>query len=170
MNPSDEEQWLAQHIPHRVGACLTCLPLQEELMPSAADEETRNKIRYRFFQNAAWEGRMAGMRWLIDFVGIAADSNGKPRRPTRYGDADVSITCIQGGEKMDLASSDAATLAKVWKGCSQASGHPTQDSNHPPVDPTALDEAMRILIRHLERTIYAASSRNLVAETFAPLP
>ena len=169
MNPSDQEQWLVQHIPHRVAACLACLPLQEQLMPSAADEETRGQIRYKFFQNAAWEGRMAGMRWLIEFVGVAAHPNGEPRPPKRR-KTDVSIKCIQGGEEIDLDSSEAATLAKVWQGCAQASGHPTQDSNHPPVDPAALNEAMKIIIGHLERTIYKATDRNLVAQTFVPLP
>jgi hypothetical protein len=138
-------------------------------MPPAADGRTQDRIRSGFFGRAAAEGRMAGTRWLIEFVGIAADFNGKPRPPTRR-KTDVSIKSIQGGEEIDLDSSDAATLAKVWQGCAQASSHPTQGSNHPPVNPAALDEAMRIIIRHLQRTIYAANNRDLVAETFVPLP
>jgi hypothetical protein len=110
---------------------------------------------------------MASMRWLIEFVGVA-DSKGKPSLPKPH-PKDISITCIQGGEKIDLTSPEAETLAKVWKGCSQASGHPTQDSNHPPVDPKTLDEALGIIVKHLEQTIYAANDRNLVTETFVAL-
>jgi hypothetical protein len=55
-------------------------------------------------------------------------------------------------------------LAKVWKGCSQASGHPTQDTNHPPVNPKALDEALRIIVEHLGRTIYSGGLANLLAQ------
>ena len=125
-------------------------------------EERRRRVRGRCIGNAAWEGRMAGMRWLIEFVGIV-DSKGKPDRPNRR-TVDVSVTHIAGGREIDLAAPEAIVLSRVWKGCSQASGHPTQDSNHPPVDERALDEAMRIIISHLERTIYATSTRRLADE------
>jgi hypothetical protein len=82
----------------------------------------------RCLSTAVFEGRLAGMRWLIEFVGIS-ELNGKPRRPNRQ-DVDVSIAKIARGHEIDLASPEAVLLSKVWKGCSQASGHPTQDSNH----------------------------------------
>jgi hypothetical protein len=165
MNPTDQDRWLNEHIPHRLRACLADLRFQEEIMPTAADEKTRAKIRALCLLTAAWEGRMAGMRWLIEFVGVAADSNGKPRPPNPH-PTDISMTCIHGGQKIDLSSDDAAILAKVWLGCSQASGHPTQDSNHPPVHPKALDKAIRIIVTHLKRTIYSADPNKLLAETF----
>ena len=133
-------------------------------MLEVAGDALRLKIRAACFERAVWEGRMVAMRWLIDFVGIAADREGKPRRPTWYSDADVSITDI-GGQKIELSSPEAATLAKVWQGCSQASSHPTQDSNHPPVDPMTLDKALRIIVDHLQRTIYSGSPGKLVVET-----
>lgn len=172
MKPTDQVQWLAEHIPHRLRACLAELPLQNELMPANASETLRLGIRARCCDAAAWEGRMAAARWLIEFVGIAADPNGNPRRPTKYGEADASITSIRGKEtdRIDLGSSEARRLAKVWKGCSQASGHPTHDSNHPPVDPLALDKALRIIVNHLEKTIYSAHPGRLVGETLVPFP
>jgi hypothetical protein len=165
MTRTDQNQWLAQHIPHRLSACLAELPLQSELfMLEVADDPLRLKIRAAYFDRAVWEGRMVAMRWLIDFVGIAANREGKPRRPTRYGDADVSIGDIE-GQKIELSSPEAATLARVWLGCSQASSHPTQDSNHPPVDPMTLNNALRIIVNHLQRTIYSGTPGKLVVET-----
>ncbi len=137
-------------------------------MPSAASEDLRASIRTRSLFNAAWEGRMAGIRWLIEFVGVV-EKGGKPDRPNRRG-ADIAITRIADGAEFDLSSPDALVLSRVWKGCAQASGHPTQDSNHPPVDDKALDAAMRIIIRHLNHTIYAKSARKLIDEVMIPMP
>lgn len=151
MNPSDQEKWRAQHIPHRLRVCLAGSPLQKELMVE--------KIGTYCILAAALEGRMAAIRWLIEFVGIR-DCKGEPGRPNRYR-TDVSITFIQGGKEIDLSSPEAATLARVWKGCSQASGHPTQDTNHPPVSGAVLDEALKIIVSHLKQTIYSASRNEL---------
>ena len=161
MTPEKQKRWLDEHVPHRVRACLTGIPLLDELT-RARDDESRAEVQLRCLGNAAWEGRMAGMRWLIEFVGVV-DSGGKPVRPNRRA-ADVSIVQIAGGREIDLGSPDAVVLSKVWKGCSQASGHPTQDSNHPPVDEMSLDAAMRIIVAHLQATIYAAASRRLTDE------
>jgi hypothetical protein len=167
VNAKDQDQWLSEHIPHRLRACLTGLRFEEELMPETANKETQDSIRARCLLTAVWEGRMAAIRWLIEFVGIR-DFKGKPGHP-KPRKTDVSITSIQGGKSIDPSSPDGAFLASVWKGCSQASGHPTQDTNHPPVDPKALDKAMRIIVRHLEDTIYSVGPRKLVAETLVPL-
>src|SRR5215472_6627821 len=142
MNSKEQQEWLARHIPHRVRACIACLPIQEERMPNTADEEMRNALRNRFLLTAAFEGRMVAMRWLIEFVGIC-EKSGQPERPTpRKGT--VSIDSL-GGKEINLSSSEAKTLAKVWKGCSQASGHPTRDTNHLPLTDAVLDEALRII-------------------------
>jgi hypothetical protein len=164
MNHSDQEKWLAQHIPHRLRVCLAYSAVQKELLPDTVDRDTLGKIGLNCVLIAAVEGRMAAIRWLIEFVGIS----GRAGRPKRY-NTDVSITSIQGGKPIDPFSHDAVILAKVWKGCSQASAHPTQDTNHPPVDGPALDEALRIIVRHLKRTIYSASPDKLVTQTLVPL-
>jgi hypothetical protein len=161
MNPSDEQAWLGQHIPHRLRACLTWLPLQSELLTTITDANAHASIMHRCFLHTVSEGRMAAMRWLIEFVGIR-DVNGKPEQP-KLRKTDVSISFIQGGKPIDIDSTEAMFLAKVWKGCSQASGHPTQDTNHPDVDPKTLDKALRIIVGHLKRTIYSADPDKLIA-------
>lgn len=124
-------------------------------------------IRDFFVRTAAFEGRMVAMRWLIEFVGIC-EKKGEPDRPPPR-KTSVSIASL-GGEKINLLLPEAKTLAKVWKACSQASGHPTRDTNHLPLTDAVLDEALRIIVNHLEHTIYSGSVRQLMAETFVQLP
>jgi len=168
MNPSDQELWLAQHIPHRLRACLTGLPLQGEFMRTVEDGTMRELIKYCCLQHTVSEGRMAAIRWLIEFVGIH-DVNGTPRHP-RLRKTDVSISFLEGGKPIDPSSRDGAFLAEVWKGCSQASGHPTQDTDHPDVDPKTLDKALRIIFRHLRQTSYSADHGKLLALMLTTLP
>jgi hypothetical protein len=137
-------------------------------MPDSADQESQRNVEAHCVLIAALEGRMAAIRWLIEFVGIC-DRNTKPGRPTLR-KTDVSTTSIQGGKLIDCSSPDATTLAKVWKACSQASAHPTWDTNHPPINSQTLDEALRIIVNHLNATIYSVNARNLVAETLVPNP
>src|SRR5207245_5941130 len=66
-NPAQEEKWLVQHIPHRVRACLAHLPLQEELVRNSSEDQKR-KITQLCVQSAVHEGRMVGIRWLIEFI------------------------------------------------------------------------------------------------------
>jgi hypothetical protein len=167
MNATEKNQWLAEHVPHRLRACLPFLTLQEELMPNAADEKARQKIRGCFLVTAALEGRMVALRWLIEFVGIR-ERKGKPDRP-RLGNTGVSILCMEGGREIKIPSPEADMLAKVWKACSQASGHPTRDTNHLPLTNAVIDEALRIIVGHLKQSIYSADPDKLVALTLTPL-
>jgi hypothetical protein len=80
MASEDQDQWLVEHIPHRLRACLPFLTLQEELMPDTADEKARQNITGFCLVTAALEGRMVALRWLIEFVGIR-ERKGKPARP-----------------------------------------------------------------------------------------
>ena len=157
----DQEVWLAQHIPFRLRTCLSGLSLQSELVATITNENVRDSILYQCLSDTVWEGRMASIRWLIEFVGIR-DFNGKPGHP-KLRKTDVSISFIQGGKPIDPSSRDGAFLASVWNGCSQASGRRTQDKNHPPVDPETLDKALRIIVRHLKHTIYSNDPDKLVA-------
>jgi hypothetical protein len=168
MNPEEQDQWLAEHVPYRIRASLTGLDFQNEFMPLDANKETRVKIVLHCRESSVSEGRIAAMRWLIEFVGVALDSKENVCRPRRH-KSDVAITQLPEGKQFDLESHEAKFLSKVWKGCSQASGHPTQGTNHPSVDVKTLDEAIRIIIRHLEGTIYASGTRNLRNEAMIPL-
>jgi hypothetical protein len=75
---------------------------------------------------------------------------------TEWGDHDVSITSLPGGREIDLDSDEAKILCRVWKACSQASSHATHDSRHFPVDANTLEEALRIIVSHLDKTVYSA--------------
>ena len=111
---------------------------------------------------------MTAMRWLIMFVGVSgvrhAPAEAKMRLPT-----DMRIDRLDGGVLFDLSIPEASVLEKVWRGCSQATSHPTQDTNHPDVSPRSLSVALQIVISHLERTIYAAKGRSLLNDTLIPI-
>jgi hypothetical protein len=106
------------------------------------------------------EGRKAAMRWLIEFVGVAMDNktrNPKEPVPLRgHEDEQVLIDRFDHGQLFDLNNNkgDALILAKVWKGCAQASLHPTTNTGHDPVDPKDLAMALKIVVAHLERYLY----------------
>lgn len=163
MNAAAQHEWLVTHLPHRIRAAISRLPLEGELLTALSATEPQ-KIRERCEGNAIWEGRMAAVRWLIEFIGVKEDKHGKPVRPNPRG-ADASITMIAGGTLFDMSSPDAIFLARVWRGCSQASSHATHASGHPSVEPSELDRAMRIMTAHLDQTIYSGQSRNSAASS-----
>ena len=153
---SDRNDWLHHHIPHRIRAGLVGLSFASEFLPATADAALRTRFADACLQNAAFEGRMAAIRWLIEFIGVR-DKQGKPARPHRRGDHDVGISSLPGGREVDLDSDEAEILCRAWKGCSQASSHATHDSKHFPVDATTLEEALRSIASHLDKTVYSAS-------------
>jgi hypothetical protein len=162
MPSDDQKKWLDQHIPHRLHAALADLPLQREII-QALGESHRQEIEERCKVSATTQGRLAAIRWLIEFIGVQ-DRRGKPDRPRQSStnSTDISISQIQGGKAFDLSLPEAEKLRQVWKGCAQAVGHPTDRTNHPPVNDKELDEALRIIRAHLESTIYATSKQRLV--------
>ena len=107
---------------------------------------------------------MTAMRWLIMFVGVSGEI-GVPMMAQLRLITDVRIDRLDGGVPFDLSSPEASVLEKVWRGCSQATSHPTQDTNHPDVTVKPLAKALHIVIAHLERTIYAAKARSLLNDT-----
>ena len=167
MLPDDQKKWLDYHIPYRVHASLAELPLQDEII-RILGEGHRRKIEERCNVSARMQGRLAAIRWLIEFIGVQ-DCRGKPGRPRKSSSnsTDISISQIQGGEEFDLSLPEAEKLRQVWKGCAQAVGHPTDRTNHPPVNEKELDEALRIIRAHLESTIYATSNQCLVHSLIA---
>jgi hypothetical protein len=105
------------------------------------------------------------MRWLIFFVGIM-EKGGKAIETIYTTKAtDVWIGRFDHGQMFDPKSSDAAKLALVYKGCTQATGHPTEGTNHPNITEQPLSEALQIVINHLQKTIYDAQGRNLAHYT-----
>jgi hypothetical protein len=101
------------------------------------------------------------MRWLIEFIGIRLDKNGNVAPPIAHENG-KSVTIEQvGGRLFDLKAENAGKLAKVWQACSQASLHPTADTNHHPLNPQDLATALEIVIAHLDTALYQPSGRDL---------
>jgi len=112
------------------------------------------------------EGRKAAMRWLIEFVGIAMDNKTRaPKRPEplrAHEDEQILIERLDHGKLFDIKHGDAIILANVWKGCTQASMHPTTKTSHPPVDSKDLAKALKVVIEHLEKNLYVPTGFNLL--------
>jgi hypothetical protein len=92
-------------------------------------------------------------RWLIEFIGVSEDSHGKLKFLRKQHKYDWRITDL-GGEPFPLDSENAKFLGRIWKGCSQATSHPTHNANHPPINIPQLEKALRIIFDHLENSLY----------------
>ena len=111
-----------------------------------------DKIYWRCSTDSIWEGRLAATRWLIEFIGI------KQRRKKD----DVRIDDFDGGAFLDPSTPDGQSLADVWEGCTKASSHATNAYTHPPVDDgTVLPKALKIVLDHLQGTIYDKASQKI---------
>ncbi len=110
------------------------------------------------------EGRMAAMRWLIEFVGIVRTepSSRAARKTPHQNGFDVMITDCSGGTAFDHKHPDAKKLADLWKGCSQASMHATGDTGHPDVSPHKIAEALEIVLKHLDAHLYQPNGLKLI--------
>jgi hypothetical protein len=107
---------------------------------------------------------MTAIRWLIMLVGIT-DFDGKATTAEFRYSTDVRIDLISGGKVLDKNTTEAQKLALIWRGCSQATSHPTTGTNHPDVEAPKLAEALVIIIEHLQSTIYSANNLSLLTET-----
>ncbi|MFY9727294.1 MAG: hypothetical protein WB579_13810 [Bryobacteraceae bacterium] len=105
---------------------------------------------------------MAAIRWLIEFVGIKQGRSGNPAVCQKSFREDVRIDDFDGGRLVDCSTPEGRHLASVWKGCSQASSHATNAYNHPSVnDKKDLPEALKIILNHLQNTIYQRAAKNI---------
>ena len=159
-NDAEKDTWLDQHVPHRVCAALALLPMKGKwAMPTSPTLPNRD-FHVWCIGRCVDEGRKAAMRWLIEFVGVRLDRNGKPAAVKPY-DNDKTVTIAQlGGSMFDTTRPDALKLAKVWQACSQASLHPTEDTGVD-VRPDDLAGALQIVIAHLEDALYKPLGRQL---------
>jgi hypothetical protein len=165
VNPNEQGEWIKKHIPHRVRAACARLPMKTSLLGVEATIDPEHltdegKIYWRFSTDSIWEGRLAATRWLIEFVGIK-ENNGNRVACGKGRATDVLISDIAGGALLSPSTSGAGCLAKIWKGCSQASSHATNAYNHPQVDETALAEGLSVILDHLQKTIYDMANERL---------
>ena len=166
MDPHEQSEWIATHIPHRVRAAIARINMEDSLLHVWAliDPATRTdkeRIYWRCSTDSIWEGRLAATRWLIEFVGIKQDKNGNPVCTGKKKN-DVRIDDFDGGALLDRSTADGRFLADVWKGCTQASSHATNAYDHPSVDDrTVLPKALKIVLDHLQGTIYDKASQKI---------
>ncbi len=166
LDPTEQQQWLTEHIPCRIGATLPGLPMRHPWLTEAHrvlySSQTSQFLRC-CMDNAIAAGRLTAIRWLIMFVGISSDKNKRPLKALlRRQQTDMRIDRIHGGKLYDITSNEATTLALVYVGCSQAMSYPTRCADHPKVDPPELAVALSLVIAHLEQTIYAANNCDLL--------
>lgn len=137
--------------------------LQAEAFIDPELRTERDEIYWRCATDSIWEGRLAATRWLIEFVGIKQGENGKPTECKRKNNSkDVRIDDLDGGKPFDPSSPSAQCSADVWKGCSQASSHATNEHNHPRVgDRNELPAALTIILNHLQDTVYKEAGRKI---------
>lgn len=180
LDPTDQEIWLIQHLPNRVGAAWVCLPgiagewgwgNQHPLQPSDfAESADANQVWC--ICRAVEHGQKAAMRSLIEFVGVALSKAGRLCRPSGYDDGtgtpkDVSIQSFANdGSDLripltDTNGSTAWTLANVWKGCTQSCVHFTFKTGHPHVDPPDIAKAFVIIVEHLQVKLYGTRGKRL---------
>ena len=164
LDSTEQQAWLIQHLPNRVGAAWVDLP---EMKNDWEWKGQRPLGPEHFVQNAdknqVWcicraveHGQKAATRWLIEFVGICLNKNGKLDRPHRF-DMDVSIqSFVADGSDLQVTipSSEAWTLARVWQGCSKSCVHSTFRTKHYRADPPELAEAFSIIVEHLQAKLY----------------
>ncbi len=167
MDQNEQREWIDRHIPHRVRAAAARLNLEESLLRVRAlvDPVRRtdeDEIYWRCATDSIWEGRLAAIRWLIEFVGIKQGRSGNPAVCQKSFREDVRIDDFDGGRLVDCSTPEGRHLASVWKGCSQASSHATNAYNHPSVnDKKDLPEALKIILNHLQNTIYQRAAKNI---------
>jgi hypothetical protein len=164
LNPAAQQEWLTQHIPHRLRAILARIPMPFPWDVPIAPIGQRDEISRHCIWAAIHEGRLTSIRWLIMFVGIQ-EKAGRAVEWRLSHKNDMRIDNLAGGIILTAARPDALKLALVWKGCSQATSHATEDANHPDLSDATLAEAMGIIIAHLEQTIYAKGGINLLRVT-----
>lgn len=112
--------------------------------------------------HAAWEGRHAAARWLIEFVGVTGLKNGRAVGPGVAGGGQNDFNIVDlGGVGIDLESGDALKLAKLRKDINKTTSHPTNESGHGHISETRLNEAAQIIGDHLRRTLYAPAGETL---------
>jgi len=166
MDQREQSEWITKHIPHRVRAAIARMNMEDSLLrvkafidPALRTDE--DKIFWRCSTDSIWEGRLAATRWLIEFIGISQDSNGNSIAPKKLQN-DVRIDEFDGGKLLDPLTPNGRCLADVWKGCTQASSHATNAYTHPPVDDqTVLPKALKIILDHLQDTIYDKASKKI---------
>jgi hypothetical protein len=170
LNNPEKKIWLVQHVPHRICATLAWLPMEGKWAMPAPPVLPNRDFHVWCIGRSVDEGRKASMRWLIEFIGVKPGQPAKDGQPAKKEKATApkpypngkSVTiCQVGGIMFDTNHQDALKLAKIWQACSQASSHPTMDTNHDPLGEKDLAGALQIVLTYLETALYKPSGLDL---------
>jgi hypothetical protein len=167
MDRIEQNEWLTKHIPHRVRAAIARIDMGNSILSANTliDPVLRNdedRVYWRCSTDSIWEGRLTATRWLIEFVGIQQKGGSAIVYQKKRGSKDVRITDFDGGRLLSPSVSDGPFLASVWKGCSQAASHATNEYTHPSVDDRiTLPKALGVLVDHLQNTIYSTAGKKI---------
>lgn len=155
MTQAEIDEWLHDHIPHRIRVMLASTERLQKLT-GTNEPNWPDPIVRRCWTDAVWEGRLSALRWLCEFVGVKQDNNGRPvqAKPSGRHSTDIWIDHLPNGLPVGIGSPEATTLADAWRACTQGSVHPTHGSGHPPIGDLQREEAFSVICEHLSMTIY----------------
>ena len=157
LKSAEQDVFLLQHIPHRLCAVSTWLKLPGKWVMPQEPFLPNNHFYVWCIGRSVDEGRYAAMRWLTEFVGVKMAWKGRRGvrpKPTDKPHQMVTIQRFNGGRFFPLGTRHSALLARIWKGCTQASVHPTRDTNHPDVSEQTLAKGLELIVNHLEAHLY----------------
>jgi hypothetical protein len=168
----DTNEWLHEHIPHRVRGVLVGTGLLPEFGKATTWPDC-DPVQWRFITDAGWESRIICVRWLIEFVGIKMGKIG-PEMPKRMKknpathDFDVGIEAFDPSALYPLGGPHALRFAETWQAASKASAHVTAEKVHPLLEDRDRNLTTIALINHLSATIYGNSDEWLKLYVFNP--
>src|ERR1035441_3083843 len=140
-----EREWRTEHLMHRIRAALDTTSLLDETLTTHDSASYNRKLSLDLCaEQARHEGHIAALRWLIDFVGINAAEDLQPKRPPTWRSTSEDLSRFGQHQLIPIPSDDATFLAKMWKACSQATGHPTSGTNHESLEEPNRRRAMEI--------------------------
>lgn len=153
----ERKEWLQQHIVTRVYAVRADIPQLNKRRHAIAPENVAERLLYEYWFHAAWEGRHAALRWLIEFVLEPTADQKKCKH-----DDDLRIASL-GGKSIPLGSLTAKKLKLLKRDLHKATGHPTHKSGHEEMTEGRIREAADIITRHLQLELYDRAKPDLTS-------
>ena len=153
---------LGGHLPNRIRILWANLPSLDRRLGTSPEPDPPDPmqiIRRRCDTDAIWEGRLAALRWLIEFIGI------KPAPPHET-DA-CSVWNFPDAEAFNPGP-DFDFLRDMWTSCTKASSHSTHNSGHTPITNAEFERARDLIAAHLNRTIYKNTGTTVEDEALQP--
>jgi len=152
-------KWMHEDIPYRVIAGIIMSDIEQTWEPGPLTLNPAG-LKSLGLNYAALEGRRVAVRWLIEYIGLKQGRKSCLPEESDAGaerdETDCGLIRIPGGvnHTTDPNNPNAVFLANVWRGCVQATSHPTIGTEHFDVGHTNLNKAIGIIIDHLQSTIY----------------